>query len=1117
MSAPDDESRAPRDLTALARARPASSEGEQRALRLNRLLGAVLGVTRDEVVIGDYLLEERVGGGGMGVVYRGRHRESGERVAVKLLSPEARDERARFEREALALHAIRHPRVVRYLDHGVTEEGTPYLAMEWLEGCDLSRRLSSGPLGQREVLMLGIAAAEGLAAAHEAGLVHRDVKPGNLFLVGEQLEEVRLIDFGIARGGVHATSTRLTATGSVLGSPHYMAPEQLRGEHDVRTDVYGLGATLFESLTGHAPFAGVDAGAVLVAVVAEPAPAPSRSTPGISPAVDALVLRMLAKDPRDRPRDMPAVIALIADLLRDEASLSESAPLSRLERRPPRRRAPLPGEVPLMGRSRQLGAIDGLLEEALEEDAARLIVVSGEAGLGKSRLLDAVAARARSGPWRVLTGRASRADVGVPWAALATLRGPGSEALEALLGAGFEAAADPLIASDRLRLGWLQALENWSESSPLLIVLDSAEDADLVSMSYLERALEHLRERAFALLIGTRTSLGLGSRAVDRLAIELPPLGPRASRLLAESWTGGAASGPGLDETVKLAGGSPGVLAELCADLREGRKPEPGSRAHRIASRLSGESPEARRLLRACAIAGDVWPSALGAMLGVEVEALAHHLDHLRSRGFLVPVEPSRLPAEPQLALSSELLQLAAYELNTDEDLVNGHRAIARWLAERRIGTPAELGRHLLAAGERKEALPHLLASARSALIGADATLLERQIQAAESCAPSGESLGELFLLRAIGAFWRGALDQAYDASRAGLAALRTGSPRWYDLASLAITACGQRGDNEAVAALARAVLATSEPDDPEAHWTAVCRAASQLEAAGHPDAPALFELLDGLEAARCGPMLRAWLCRVRAFRVADVDPAGLLALLIESHRAYLEASDRRSAAHMGIFIAQAYTRLGAWERAQDTIEEALGVARRLGAGYLELWARYSRGKLLVEDGDWPTARAELERVAADAKDSPRIRDGALIYASMGALRAGLPESAQAYVQRILQGGRSSLAPLVELGARATMARALVALGDPEAARPHAELIMRAFESGTRLHDFEDHLRLGELVTWEALGETVRRDAALARALSSIETRARGIPTEERKSEFLSRPHLVSALRSRRP
>ncbi|HRE91770.1 MAG TPA: protein kinase, partial [Myxococcota bacterium] len=104
-------------------------------------------MSRDEVRVGEFQLEERVGGGGMGVVYKGRDRNSGAAVAVKLLSPEARGERARFEREALALHAVRHPRVVRYLEHGVTAEGTPYLAMEWLEGCDLSVRLRAGPLG----------------------------------------------------------------------------------------------------------------------------------------------------------------------------------------------------------------------------------------------------------------------------------------------------------------------------------------------------------------------------------------------------------------------------------------------------------------------------------------------------------------------------------------------------------------------------------------------------------------------------------------------------------------------------------------------------------------------------------------------------------------------------------------------------------------------------------------------------------------------------------------------------------------------------------------------------------------------------------------------------------
>jgi eukaryotic-like serine/threonine-protein kinase len=292
--------------------RPEPEAGLARRVGLRQVLGNVLGVSAEPETIGRYVVECKAGAGGMSVVYRGCDPQTNQAVAIKLLAPLAREERARFQREAKVLRSLAGPHVVRYLDHGTTAEDLDFLVMEWLDGIDLRARLEQGPLSLREALELGIGAAHGLATAHEAGVVHRDLKPGNLFLVGERCRDVRVMDFGLAQmsGGY----TRLTATGAVLGTPQFMAPEQLDGQSDYRTDIHGLGATLFTPLAGRPPFTGPDVSALVRAIREAPAPSLAALRPEVRAGLDALVGRMLAKESRDRPSSMRAVAAELRPL-----------------------------------------------------------------------------------------------------------------------------------------------------------------------------------------------------------------------------------------------------------------------------------------------------------------------------------------------------------------------------------------------------------------------------------------------------------------------------------------------------------------------------------------------------------------------------------------------------------------------------------------------------------------------------------------------------------------------------------------------------------------------------------------------------------------------------------
>ncbi|MCC6646191.1 MAG: protein kinase [Polyangiaceae bacterium] len=265
----------------------------------------------------------QAGAGGMGAVFRARDRATGEQIALKVLTPRARADAERFLREATTLAALSHPSIVRYVAHGLDEDGRPYLAMEWLDGEDLSMRLGRGPLSPGEARALGAQVADALALAHERGVVHRDVKPSNVFLVGGDVRSVRVLDFGVAR---LAGAAAMTGTGVLVGTPAYMAPEQARGgrEIDARADLFALGAVLYECLTGAPAFHGDNLMAILARVLLEPSRPPSEIA-GVSPELDRLVLSLLEKDPGARPPDARAVCLALG---REDAPPSAATPRS---------------------------------------------------------------------------------------------------------------------------------------------------------------------------------------------------------------------------------------------------------------------------------------------------------------------------------------------------------------------------------------------------------------------------------------------------------------------------------------------------------------------------------------------------------------------------------------------------------------------------------------------------------------------------------------------------------------------------------------------------------------------------------------------------------------------
>ncbi|XXY20134.1 protein kinase [Sorangium sp. So ce216] len=256
------------------------------------------------IIAGKYRLEHPLSAGGMGSVWVAQHVQLGTQVAVKFMGTayaSAPAFRARFEREARAAAHLRSPHVVQVHDFGF-ELGVPYLVMELLRGEDLSKRLARvRRLSLPETQRLLVQAGKALRSVHDAGLVHRDLKPANLFLArvdGEDEDLLKLIDFGIAKETGPKLVTEASTTGEVMGSPHYMSPEQLRADRDIdaRSDLWAMGVILFRMVTGYLPFPGEVLAQVMTRILVEPIPSARQLAADLPPALDAFFARALARD-----------------------------------------------------------------------------------------------------------------------------------------------------------------------------------------------------------------------------------------------------------------------------------------------------------------------------------------------------------------------------------------------------------------------------------------------------------------------------------------------------------------------------------------------------------------------------------------------------------------------------------------------------------------------------------------------------------------------------------------------------------------------------------------------------------------------------------------------------
>ena len=960
-------------------------------------------------VLADFQIQDMVGRGGMGVVYRAVQLSLGRPVALKLIAPHLADEdgfRERFMRESRLSASLDHPHIVPVYAAG-EEDGVPYIAMRFVEGVNLRLEIAAnGRLEPGRAVRLVNQVATALDSAHERGLVHRDVKPANILISRHGgRDHAYLTDFGVTKRRTATESG--TGTRGWVGTLDYVAPEALRGEQvDGRSDVYSLGCVLYQCLTGEVPFPRDNEMATLWAHISDPPPAASDADPELPAALSAVIRRAMAKAPADR-------YASAGEL--GSAALTASPPAT-----PPRERATVPATRPVARPARAVRRQGGILydrevelgQAATELDAAksgwgRMLLVEGQAGIGKSRLLGELSKLAEERGFDVFSACGielerdfaygvvrqlfeygihrlapdERALLFTGAAGLAERILSGADEPQAEPGSGAPDAPEDRVYAALHGLYWFCA--ELSERAPVLLAIDDADRADQASLRFLAYLAPRLEGLPVAVVLARRPAqpgagpqllADLEQHAVARLSP--PPLTPVGSAALVTERLG-EGDPEFFAACHRAAQGNPFLLGELCATLRaDGVAPTaaaasvverlgPRNIAHSSLTRIGRVAPDARELVQAAALLGQGAELRHAAALAqLELSDAARLADSLVELGVLASSAPLQFVhpvvrtaiLEDQPAGTRALLHARAARMHADEgasgEVVCAHLMEAApagddWVVEQLLAT----AHHGLEKGA-PEAAASLLARALSEPPSADQRVrVLSELGRAEALGPDPASAVQHL---------RAALDLADERGLRDELVAELLSTLWHlgrraellELARAELERCDPEVERESRRRLEAALITGLKFN--VAHYDELD---SRLEALA-PD-------LSGESAAE-----RAILAVLAQRRVERAEPAGEA---VEAARLALEhglLADHGPSLRAPASVAlRALIESDEHEAARRWVGEALEFARERGSRIGLLTAHRFRAELAYRAGDLGAAEADARLVASSWRE----------------------------------------------------------------------------------------------------------------------------------------------------
>ncbi|MBK9034188.1 MAG: protein kinase [Myxococcales bacterium] len=948
----------------------------------------------DHVIDGRYVIERLLGRGGMGEVYAARRRSLDDLVALKRLLP-AQDtpaNRQRFAIEAQAAAHIRHPNVVRLFDYGVDPAVGPYLVMELLEGPTLAA-LCDGqrlPLARALSVFAGVCAA--IEAGHRRGIVHRDIKPANVIVgaADDGRELVKVLDFGLAVD-LRLVERAITTPGTIIGTVAYMAPEQTDGRAaSPATDVFALGVLLYQLVTNALPFGGATAVETLLAISGGRYPSPRALVPDLPERVVAAIDAALARDPAARPSS-PERLAQLAT--GDAAGAPPPLVAPTRARRPSAVTAVTRSDGPsfghFVGRAREVAQLERTLAET-RSGRPPLAVITGDAGVGKSRLAERIATTARRQGALVLSGRfydyvGSRPPPLETFLAMiddctrpASTNDPRGGLAE--VGSGQRWSAFAAIADE---------LAGQAAGRPMVLVLDDLHCATRLDLELLDHLHRTLGPRGTMLLTTARTADASpdfagwrAGRGADLLEVPLGRFGEDEVR----AWIDGAFHGLRVTpietrQLLRASGGNPFALVEITRQLLargdlaragdgwrlrlDGDTALPASVAAMVSARLDELAAADRAILEYAAVLGDEFRAATVTAAAAATEAAVD--DALDAALALRLLSDRELTVGNDLRFASPIVRQCVYDRMPARARRRAHRAVVDALtAIYGTGDPRfahVFAYHHHAIGAWPEAFGFAVAAATAALSRGDLDLAHAAVVRADGAAQELVAIGG-----ARDATLAARLELVAGTVATALGEPTTGAARLERAAALAPTAdlaidahielarnLAARGELVAGVAVAERAAATAGASDPVRALTARTMAADIGGRAGL----VTIEVLDALVAEcegqrdRRGPellaralLVRAWR-HMKAGRFGDADRDSARARDLARARGLLEIELR-------VVGSQAAIRSEAGDLAgsHQFAEQALTMARRLGDRRREGIALANLGEGYAQDGD---------------------------------------------------------------------------------------------------------------------------------------------------------------------